>query len=254
MGLPRMLRFKRSLRRSLNGARVRAVRRLSVGWMFIIVSSGLTGCSNSQRQAPEPERIAVHTHQIDGLTVRTGDLICTSTGGKSMFTGFLWRAFGMVIPGAVDHIAVYVGPGGRCVEAGAKLRVITFDVTGNTWDESKMSKQRGPLFDALYGVAYPLAGRSLSREEEARIRRGVASYCLKQAEAKKPYNPVFTESMTENAFYCSQLAYKAYLGQGLDLNTGQGVPHIPGTDSIVFPQEIWSGCEHERAANRPPGS
>lgn len=228
---------------------------LAVGLVFIVVSSGLAGCGGSQRQAREPENITVHTYRIDGLTVQTGDLICTSTTrGQSLFAGFLWRVFGMVIPGPVDHIVVYVGPGGRCVEAGAKLRVITFDVTGNTWDKSKMKKVRGSILDTLYGVAYPLAGRSLSREEEARIRRGVATYCLRQAEARKPYNIVFTDSMTDGAFYCSQLAYKAYLEQGIDLNTGQGVPQIPGTDSIVFPQEIWTGCEHERAPQASPGS
>ena len=228
---------------------------LSVGLVFIIVSSGLTGCGGSQRQVGAPESITVHTYLIDGLRVQTGDLICTSTTrGRPVFAGLFYRVYGMVIPGPVDHIVVYVGPGGRCVEAGAKLRVITFDIADNTWDESKMAKARGPLFDTLYGVAYPLAGRSLSSEEEARIRRAVASYCIRQAEAGKPYNVVFADSMTDDAFYCSQLAYKAYLEQRIDLNTGQGVPDIPGTDSIVFPQEIWSGCRHERAPEPPAGS
>ena len=31
-------------------------------------------------------------------------------------------------------------------------------------------------------------------------------------------------SRTEKAFYCSQLAYKAYLKQGINLNTGKGIP------------------------------
>ncbi len=230
------------------------LRILAVGLVSMLVSSGLIGCSSSPRQAHEPESIAVHAYQIDGLTMQTGDLICTSTTqGQSVFAGFLWRIFGMVIPGPVDHVAVYVGPGGRCVEAGAKLRVTTFDIIGNTWDELKMIEARGPLFDTLYGIAYPLAGRSLSGAEEARIRRAVASYCLRQAEAGKPYNPVFTESRTDEAFYCSQLAYKAYLEQGIDLNTGQGVPDLPGTDSIVFPQEIWIGCAHVRAPEPSPG-
>jgi hypothetical protein len=226
---------------------------LFIGLVLIVVASSLSGCGGSQRQAHEPESVAVHTYQLDGLMVQTGDLICTSTTqGQSVFAGFLWRIFGMVIPGPVDHIAVYVGPGGRCVEAGAKLRVITFDVPANTWDEAKMARARGFLLDNLYGVAYPLAGRSLAGEEEARIRRAVASYCLRQAEAGKPYNAVFTESMRDDAFYCSQLAYKAYLEQGIDLNTGQGVPDLPGTDSIVFPQEIWTGCAHVRAPEPSP--
>ncbi len=227
------------------------LRVLAVGWVFMVALSSLTGCSSSQRQTREPEKIAVHTYQIDGLPIQTGDLICTTTGGRSVFAGFLWRMFGMVIPGPVDHIAVYVGPGGRCVEAGAKLCVSTFEIPDSTWDDLKMVQVRGPLFDSLYGIAYPLAGRSLSPEEEARIRCAVARYCLKQAEAGKPYNPVFTESQTDAAFYCSQLPYKAYLEQGIDLNTGQGVPEIPGTDSIVFPQEIWAGCVHAKAPEPP---
>jgi uncharacterized protein YycO len=59
--------------------------------------------------------------------------------------------------------------------------------------------------------------------------------------------------MTEDAFYCSQLAYKAYLKEGIDLNTGKGVPHFPGMESIVFPQEIWSGCEHEKSSTQANG-
>jgi hypothetical protein len=226
----------------------------AVGWVFIVVSAGLTGCSSSHREAREPESLTISTYRIDGLPVQTGDLICTSAGGQSPFAGLFWRVWGMVVPGPVDHIAVYVGPGGRCVEAGAKLRVITFDIPGNTWDDSKMAAMRGQLFDTLYGVAYPLAGRSLSRAEEAKIRREVARYCLRQAEVGKPYNFAFLDSMTDDAFYCSQLAYKAYLEQGIDLNTGQGVPAIPGTDSIIFPQEIWAGCTHAKAPEASPGS
>ncbi len=226
---------------------------LLVGLVLLSAASILSGCRSAPRQVHDSESIAVHTYQIDGLTVQTGDLICTSTTeGQSLFDGYLWWIFGMVIPGPVDHIAVYVGPGGRCVEAGAKLHVTTFDVVGNTWDELTMIEARGPLFDTLYGIAYPLAGRSLSDAEEARIRRAVASYCLRQAEAGKPYNPIFTDSMTDDAFYCSQLAYKAYLEHGIDLHTRQGVPDIPGTDSIVFPQEIWAGCTHARAPEPSP--
>ncbi len=225
------------------------LRVLAVGCVFLVAFSSLTGCSGAPRQTHEPEKIAVHTYQIDGLPVQTGDLICTTTGGRSVFAGFLWRMFGMVIPGPVDHIAVYVGPGGRCVEAGAKLCVSTFEVPDNTWNDLEMVEVRGPLFDSLYGIAYPLAGRALAREEEARIRCAVARYCLQQA--GKPYNPLFTESQTDAAFYCSQLAYKAYLEQGIDLNTGQGVPNIPGLESIVFPQEIWVGCVHAKAPEPP---
>ena len=54
----------------------------------------------------------------------------------------------------------------------------------------------------------------------------------------------FLDSDTEEAFYCSQLLYRAYLPHGINLNTGMDVPNIPGTDSIIHPQEIWSGCAH----------
>jgi hypothetical protein len=56
-----------------------------------------------------------------------------------------------------------------------------------------MIEDRGPLLDNLYGVAYPLAGLSLSSEEEAWIRKRVARYYIRQAEANKPYNAMFLD-------------------------------------------------------------
>ncbi|MHC4284568.1 MAG: hypothetical protein ACYSWZ_16585, partial [Planctomycetota bacterium] len=222
---------------------MRCMKLFGIGLVSVLVCIGAAGCGNPQRTKYEPEMITVHTYQIDGLTVRTGDLICTNTTEEeSVFGGIFYRIFGTLIPGKVDHIAVYVGPGGRCVEAGAKYRVITFNIKHNTWNSSKMIEERGFIVDNLYGIAYPLAGLSLSSEEEAGIRKRVAMYCIRQAEAKKPYNAMFIDSKTENAFYCSQLAYKAYLKEGIDLNTGKGVPdlpNLPGMESIVFPQEIW---------------
>jgi len=188
----------------------------------------------------------IHSHEIDGLTVKTGDLICTSDAGDTLLLGQVWRLIGMLIPGPVDHIAVYVGPQGRCVEAGARLRVITFNVKNNTWNAEGMMRRRGPILDKLYGVTDALAGRDIAPAEEQKIRESVAKYCLKQASLRKPYNLNFLDSKTEKAFYCSQLAYRAYLRNGIDLNTGRMVPRIPGTDSIVFPQEIWNGCKHQR--------
>jgi hypothetical protein len=222
-----------------------------IGLASVLVILVPAGCGNPQQKKNGPEGTTVHTYQIDGLTVRTGDLICTNTTeDESVFGKLFWRFFGKLIPGDVDHIAVYVGPGGRCVEAGAKYRVITFNIKGNTWDSSKMMEERGPIPDNLYGVAYPLAGLSLTEKEQAGIRKRVAMYCIRQAEAKKLYNPLFLDSMTEDAFYCSQLAYKAYLREGIDLNTGKGVQNLPGMESIIFPQEIWSGCKHEKAPAR----
>jgi hypothetical protein len=189
----------------------------------------------------------IYTYEINGLTVRTGDLICTSDTGGRIVLGQFWRFVGMLIPGEVDHIAVYVGPRGRCVEAGARLRVIVFHVKDNIWNANKMRRARGPLMDSFHGVAYPLAGRRFGRQKEIKIRESVVRYCLKQAKAKKPYNFDFLNSKTEKAFYCSQLAYKAYLRNRINLNTGKGVKQIPGSESIIFPQEIWSGCRHKKA-------
>jgi len=189
----------------------------------------------------------VYDYEIGGVPMRTGDLICTTDGGGPLVGGEVWRLIGQLIPGPVDHIVIYVGPDGLCVEAGARLRVISFEASGNTWDARKMVRQRGPLIDAFYGVAYPLADKGMSAAKEAGVRESVAQYCLKQAQAGKPYNIDFLNSATQNAFYCSQLAYKAYLRKGIDLNTGKGVPNLPGTESIIFPQEIWSGCKHKRA-------
>jgi hypothetical protein len=186
----------------------------------------------------------VHTYQIEGLKIQTGDLICTIDGGGDDIKGQFWRLIGKLLPGKVDHTVVYVGPGGRCVEAGAKGTVIVFEITGSTWNPEAMTDQRGMLIDKIYGVAYPLEEKGLNEGQIESMRENVAKYCLDQI--GKPYNINFLDSSTEAAFYCSQLAYKAYLNVGIDLNTGIGVPDIPGTAGIIFPQEIWSGSVHRQ--------
>jgi hypothetical protein len=189
----------------------------------------------------------IHTYKINELEVKTGDLICTTDGNGNFLSGQIWRLIGRLIPGEVDHIAVYIGPGGRCVEAGGKLRVITFDVEEGNWNAQRMTDQRGPIIDTLCGIAYPLKGLNNSEDEINGFRERIAEYCLAQADANKPYNINFFDSQTEEAFYCSQLAYKAYLKEGIDLNSGKNIINIPWTESIVFPQEIWENCEHKRA-------
>jgi hypothetical protein len=191
--------------------------------------------------------VMIYEYTLQGLSIKTGDIICTSDVNLEIEAGEFWRFLGRLLPGEVDHIAIYIGPSGRCVEAGAR-GVVAFDLEGETWVSRKMIKQRGRLFDQFYGVAYPLAGRGLSADQEQRIREGVAAYCLTQAQADKPYNLNFLDADTERAFYCSQLAYKAYLAYGINLNTGKGVPNLPGTSDIVFPQEIWSACHHRKPA------
>ncbi len=198
----------------------------------------------------------VYERKINGLTVKTGDIICTTDGGATVLAGQFWRLIGKIVPGDVDHVAVYIGPDGRCVESGAKGRVISYEMTGSVWDPLTMRRQRGGVIDTLYGIAYPLAERGLLEQKENEIRQAVADYCLAQADERKPYNLNFFNSRTEDAFYCSQLVYLAYLKHGIDLNTGMGVPDVPGTESIIFPQEIWSGCEHAEnpeKSKRPGG-
>lgn len=189
----------------------------------------------------------IYSHEVNGLPVKTGDLICTVDGGDTFLAGHFWWLVGKIIPGDVDHIVIYVGPEGKCVEAGAKGRVIEFEMGSTQWDAAAMKEQR-ILLDKLYGIAYPLKGRGLTEDQENAIRESVGEYCLAQARARKPYNFNFLNSSTEEAFYCSQLAYQAYLKHGIDLNTNIGVPNIPGTDSIIYPQEVWEGCRNSRPA------
>jgi hypothetical protein len=186
----------------------------------------------------------IHTYQIHNLPLQTGDILCTRNGKPDILPGEFWRLVGRLVPGDVDHIAIYLGPEGRCIEAGA-LGVVTFEVHNGFWDAEHTMPERGMLVDTFYGAAYPLQNIGLSKEEERAIRTGVADYCL--AQIGKPYNLNFLDSDTDRAFYCSQLAYKAYLPFGINLNTGMFMEQIPGTNQIIYPQEIWDGCVHSQA-------
>jgi hypothetical protein len=188
----------------------------------------------------------IHTYTINGLPLETGDLLCTMNGKPDILPGEFWRLVGRLVPGDVDHVAVYVGPEGRCVEAGAR-GVITFEVKHDRWDSAKLIAQRGLILDEFYGAAYPLGGREMAEEEETLIREQVAEYCL--AQVGKPYNLNFLDPDRDESFYCSQLAYKAYLPFGINLNTGLALEMLPGTNQIIYPQEIWSGCMHRMAEN-----
>jgi len=183
----------------------------------------------------------IHTYQIEDLILQTGDVICTMNGKPDILPGQFWWLVGKLVPGEVDHVAIYLGPDGRCAEAGAR-GVITFDVPHGHWDTERMALQRGLLFDTLYGVASPLDGLQLSENDEYEMRIKVASYALSQV--GKPYNLNFLNAETEDSFYCSQLAYKAYQQIGINLNTGLAMEQLPGTNAIVYPQEIWNGFSH----------
>lgn len=185
-----------------------------------------------------------HTYQIEGLTVQTGDIVCTMNGKPDILPGEFWRFVGRLVPGDVDHVAVYVGPSGTCVEAGSR-GVITYHVPESGWDTERMAQERGMLFDTFYGVSSPLDGLGLSDEEEEQARITIAAYCL--AQVGKPYNLNFLDPERQDTFYCSQLAYKAYQLIGVNLNTGLAMEQLPGTNAIVYPQEIWSGFPHREA-------
>lgn len=183
----------------------------------------------------------IHTYQIEGLALQTGDIICTMNGKPDILPGEFWRLVGRLVPGDVDHVAIYTGPEGRCVEAGAR-GVIKFTVFDGQWNTERMARRRGLLFDTFYGIVSPLDGLQVSEKEEQEMRRIVASYVLGQI--GKPYNLNFLNAETEEAFYCSQLAYKAYQQTGVDLNTGLAMEQLPGTNNIIYPQEIWEGFSH----------
>lgn len=180
-----------------------------------------------------------HEFALEGVALKTGDIICTRDGDEKSPLGRFWLAVGRLIPGEVDHVAIYVGPGGRCVEAGAKGRVVEFTLPGPEWNARKMKKERGEIIDVFVGAVSPLSRLGLAPAEEEARRAKIAAYCLKKV--GKPYNLNFLNSATERAFYCSQLAYKAYGLVGVNLNTNRGIPQIPGSESIIFPTEIWEG-------------
>ena len=186
----------------------------------------------------------VYTYQIAGLTLQTGDIICTMNGKPDILPGEFWRLVGRLVPGDVDHIAIYLGPDGRCAEAGAR-GVITFDIPKETWNTEYMARQRGLLFDTFYGIVSPIDNLQVSEDEEFEMRSRVAAYCL--AQVGRSYNLNFLNPETEDAFYCSQLAYKAYQQLGIDLNTGLAMEQLPGTNAIIYPQEIWNGFPHREA-------
>jgi hypothetical protein len=190
----------------------------------------------------------IHTYEINGVPVQTGDVICTMNGKPDILPGEFWRFVGRLVPGEVDHIVIYLGPQGRCIESAA-LGVSTFEIHNGFWDSERNMPHRGMLVDTFFGVVYPLEGLELSEEEEERARMTVADYCL--SHLGKPYNLNFLNPETEDAFYCSQLAYKAYQRVGVNLNTGLAIESLPGTNIIIFPQEIWNGCAH-RAKGQVP--
>lgn len=188
----------------------------------------------------------IYSHTFHGIPLQTGDIICTQDGEENSLFGRLWRAFGLLVPGEIDHCLIYLGPGGRCIESAAR-GVIVFHMPGQTWDSPALVNQR-QLLDTFIGIAYPLEDRGIPVEKEIRLRQAVAAYCLEQATRSRPYNLNYLDPQRDRSFYCSQLVYKAYLAQGIDLNSNLGVPSTGLLSEVVFPQEIWNACPHRRPA------
>lgn len=188
----------------------------------------------------------IHIHTFNGLTLQTGDILCMRNGARYNWFSRFWEMVGYLVPGPVDHTALYIGPGGRCVEALTK-GVIEFVMPGNKWDAKHVAAKR-LYYDTLVGVAYPLQGLGLSPQEETRIRTSVADYCL--AQVGKPYNVNFLNTVTDKAFYCSQLIYLAYREFGIDLGgspvrllteqTGQQAKPL-----LILPNALMANCTHQ---------
>jgi len=185
-----------------------------------------------------------NVYEMDGLPIRTGDILCMRDGGRRGVLERLWTAIGALIPGEVDHCALYVGPEGRFVEADAH-GVTVLTMPGTHWDARVLVRQR--LFvDTLVGVAYPLQGKGLPAPEEARIRDSVAAYCLAQAAADKPFNFNLFNATNPNRTYCSQLIAEAYRSQGIELTRRQPVAGLRIFRRAIFPEALWAGSPHRR--------
>lgn len=186
----------------------------------------------------------LHDHVIDGLPLRTGDILCLRDGSERSLYGRVWQGIGALVPGEIDHCALYVGPAGRFVEANV-YGVSVLDMPGERWDAHALVRQR-ILLDTLVGVVYPLAERGLACAEADRIRMAVADYCLAQANADKPFNFNLFNATNPARTYCSQLIAEAYGREGIELDSNLGVPTARIFKHAVFPQELWNGSPHRR--------
>jgi hypothetical protein len=59
----------------------------------------------------------IYSETINGLPVTTGDIICTTNGNDASLMGKAWQMIGLLVPGKIDHVLLYVGPNGGCIEA-----------------------------------------------------------------------------------------------------------------------------------------
>jgi len=183
----------------------------------------------------------IFEESLEGKTVRTGDIIATADGGEGSFSGAVFKLIGVMIPGRPDHIALYLGPDGICIEAGPK-DVSLFRFLGGKWEAHRMERQRG-IVDKLHGVGSLIPNAAPASFDEGAARETVRTFLLEQA--GKPYNWDFLNPDQEEAFYCSQLAYAAYKRIGVNLNTPPPRnlhPLLPRP--IVTPEEVWNSVPH----------
>lgn len=195
---------------------------------------------------------ALYDHVIDGLPLRTGDILCLRNGTDGSIYGRIWQGIGKLVPGEIDHCVIYLGPGGRFVEANV-YGVTVLEMPGITWDARALVRQR-ILLDTLIGVAYPLAGRDLLATEEDRVRASVADWCLAQSAEDRPFNFNLLDASNPERAYCSQLIAEAYRREGIDLDSNIGVPKASIFRKAVFPEEIWNASVHRRVREPVPSS
>ncbi len=182
----------------------------------------------------------IHTYTYHGVTAKTGDILFTRDGEEGSLFGEFWKLIGRMFPSEFSHVAMYLGPGIRFVESAAK-GVVVVEMEGNEWDGIRYGKER-LLVDELIGIGNPIAGRGISPERENEIRENVVAYCLEQARAGKPYNLNFFNPETDGAFYCSQLVYKAYETQGINLHVHIGKDADSLLAPLVLPEDVWNAC------------
>ncbi|MFY2762635.1 hypothetical protein [Arenimonas sp. MALMAid1274] len=183
----------------------------------------------------------LHTFRFRGVHVCTGDVLCTTDGLPGSAYGRFWQAVGLLMPGPIDHCLVYVGPEGRCVEAGGN-GVIAFEMDAD-WTAGPLARERA-LLDRLHGAVYPLEGFAGDAAKLRDVRLGIANYVLAEAARSAPYNYNFFDTATTRRFYCSQLVHQAYAANGVLL------PRVTRgrlLGRVAFPREIWRGNPHQRA-------
>ena len=190
----------------------------------------------------------LHTFSFNGVTAKTGDILFTRDGEEGSLFGEFWKLIGRMFPSEFSHCAMYLGPGIRFIESAAK-GVVVVEMQGNEWDGIRYGTER-LLVDELIGVGDPIAGRDISPARENEIREHVVAYCVEQAREQKPYNLNFFNPETDGAFYCSQLVYKAYQTQGINLHVHIGEDADSLLAPLVFPEDVWNACLKKERVTR----